>query len=99
MVRIKLVGCNYHKTTIETKENDIVKIKKEFDNEFDKYAIAVFNSLNEKIGYVASKKTVSPGNRKNGCIDNIELSNIIDNETSGVITKFKGYFGFVEVST
>ena len=69
MVRIKLVGCNFNKTSNKTIENDVVRLIREPENKFDKEAIAVYNSHNEKIGYVGTAKTVSRGNRKNGCVD------------------------------
>lgn len=97
MARIKLVGCGFHKTKKETIENDMVKLIREPENRFDKEAIAVYNSFDEKIGYVGTAKTVSIGNRKNGCIDNHQLGNMIGNQTTGIITKFKEYFGFIEV--
>lgn len=97
MVKIKLVGCNFHKTNNKTIENDIVKLVREPKNKFDKEAIAVYNDFNEKIGYVGTHKTVSRGNRKNGCIDNHQLGNIMGQEATGIITKFKEYFGFIEV--
>ena len=97
MVKVKLVGCNFHKTSKKTIENEIVRLIREPDNQFDSEAITVYNSLNEKIGYVGTAKTVSRGNRKNGRIDNHQLGNIIGSQCNGVITKFKEYFGFIEV--
>lgn len=101
MEKIKLVGVSFQNFNNEPKENDVVKIKLEKDNEFDKDAIAVFNQNNEKIGYVGTKNTVSQGNRKNGCIDNLELKALLnDNNTEeckGIINKFKSYFGFIMV--
>ena len=41
MVRVKLVGCNFNKPSVKPAEDDIVNIKLERDNEFDKDAIAV----------------------------------------------------------
>lgn len=97
MVRIKLVGCNFHKTNNKTIENDVVRLIREPENKFDKEAIAVYNSHNEKIGYVGTAKTVSVGNRKNGCVDNHQLGNMIGKQATGIVTKFKEYFGFIEV--
>ena len=97
MVRIKLVGCGFNKASKKSVENEVVRLIREPDNEFDKDAIAVFNSLGEKIGYVGTEKTVSTGNRKNGCIDNVQLGNIMKSEARGVLVKFREYFGFVEV--
>lgn len=97
MVKVKLVGCNFHKASKKCYENEVVRLIKEPDNKFDKEAIVVTNSLGETIGYVGSEKTVSRGNRKNGCIDNHQLGNIMSKQTKGIITKFKDYFGFIEI--
>lgn len=97
MILTKLVGCRFHKVSHKTIENDVVRLIREPENKFDKEAIAVYNSHNEKIGYVGTAKTVSMGNRKNGCIDNHQLGNIIGKQATGVITKFKEYFGFIKV--
>lgn len=97
MVKVKLVGCNFNKTTNKTIECDVVNLIREPENKFDKEAIAVYNSHNEKIGYVGTAKTVSMGNRRNGCVDNHQLGNMIGKQATGIITKFKEYFGFVEV--
>lgn len=101
MVRVKLVGCNFNKPSVKPAEDDIVNIKLERNNEFDKNAIAVFNSLNEKIGYIGTNKTVSDGNRKNGCIDNLQLKELLSDKNTdhckGFINKFRDYFGFIVV--
>lgn len=97
MVRIKLVGCNFHEASKKTIENEVVKLVREPENKFDKEAIAVYNALGEKIGYVGSYKTVSMGNRNNGCIDNHQLGNLMGRQAKGIITKFREYFGFIEV--
>ena len=97
MVRIKLVGCNFHPASKKCIENEVVKLVREPDNKFDSEAIVVLNSLGEKIGYVGTAKTVSFGNRKNGCVDNHQLGNIMGFQAHGIITKFKEYFGFIEV--
>ena len=97
MVKIKLVGCQFHSPSKKCMEGEIVKLIREPSNKFDKEAIAVFNGLGEKIGYVGSAKTVSNGNRKNGCIDNHQLNNIMPTQGRGIISKFRDYFGFIEV--
>ena len=97
MVRIKLVGCNFHPASKKCIENEVVRLIREPDNKFDNEAIVVLNSLGEKIGYVGTAKTVSLGNRRNGCIDNHQLGNIMGFQARGIITKFKEYFGFIEV--
>lgn len=99
MVKVKLVGCNFHKASKKTIENEVVRLIKEPDNKFDKNAIVVVNGLGETIGYVGTDKTVSKGNRKNGCIDNIQLNKLMKyNQTRGIITKFRDYFGFIDVT-
>lgn len=99
MVKVKLVGCNFHPASKKTIENEIVKVVREPNNKFDKNAIAVQNSLGETIGYVGTSKTVSIGNRNNGCIDNMQLSNLMKGSfaAKGIVTKFRDYFGFIEV--
>ena len=97
MVKVKLVGCNFHPASKNVTQNDVVRLIREPDNKFDKEAIAVINSLGEKIGYVGTHKTVSRGNRRNGCIDNHQLGNIIGSQANGVVKKMKEYFGFIEV--
>lgn len=100
-MRLKLVGCNFQKPSVVPEPHDVVKIKLEKDNKFDKDAVAVFNHRNERIGYVGTAKTVSDGNRRNGCIDNLDLKSIVDLENDdylAIITKFKGYFGFIDIT-
>lgn len=97
MVKVKLVGCNFHPASKKCIENEVVRLIKEPENKFDKEAIVVVNTLGETVGYVGSHKTVSMGNRNNGCIDNHQLSNIMGHQARGIITKFKEYFGFIEV--
>ena len=100
-LRLKLVGCNFQSPSVEPKPHDVVKIKLERDNKFDKDAIAVFNHKDEKIGYVGTAKTVSEGNRRNGCIDNLDLKSIVDLDNDdylAIITKFREYFGFIDIT-
>ena len=100
-LKIKMVGCNFQKPTIIPEVNDVVKIKLEPENKFDKDAIAIINHKGERIGYVGTSNTVSQGNRNHGCIDNLDLKSIVDFESDtyvAIITKFKNYFGFVEIT-
>lgn len=100
-MRLKLVGCNFQKPSVEPEPHDVVKIKLEKDNKFDKDAVAVFNHRNERIGYVGTAKTVSDGNRRGGCIDNLDLKSIVDLEHDdylAIITKFRGYYGFIDIT-
>lgn len=98
-MRVKLVGCRFHKVSHKTIEDDVVRLIREPENKFDDKAIAVYNSHNEKIGYVASSNTISQGNRTNGCIDNIELGDLMKQEAKGIITKFRDSFGFIEIQS
>lgn len=97
MVKVKLVGCNFHPASKKCTENEIVRVIRDPNNKFDPEAIKVVNGLGEIIGFVGTNKTVSHGNRRNGCVDNHQLGNIMGVEARGVITKFKEYFGFIEV--
>ena len=97
MVKVKLVGCNFNKTNNKTIECDVVNLIREPENKFDKEAIAVYNRHSEKMGYVGTAKTVWMGKRRNGCVDNHQLGNMIGSQATGIITKFKEYFGFIEV--
>jgi len=53
-VIIPIFGTKYY-TFIEPTIHEIVTLHKEKDNPFDKFAIAVYNCKNEKIGYVSKK--------------------------------------------
>ena len=97
MVKVKLVGCNFHPASKKCAENEVVRVIRDPNNKFDPEAIKVVNGLGEIIGFVGTNKTVSHGNRRNGCVDNHQLGNIMGVEARGVITKFKEYFGFIEV--
>ena len=100
--KIKLVGCNFATPKKTPEVGDIIKVKLEPDNKVDKDAIMVINQDGEKIGYVGTNNTVSEGNKRNGCVDNITLKKLInfDNDDNylGIITKFKEYFGFCDIT-
>lgn len=100
-LKIKMVGCNFQQPSMAPQVHDVVKLKLEPENKFDENAIAIFNHKDERIGYVGTQKTVSDGNRRNGCIDNLDLKSIMnfeDNSYLAIITKAKGYFGFIDVT-
>lgn len=100
-MRLKLVGCNFATPTVKPQANDVVKLKLEPSNKFDKDAIMVLNHRNEKIGYIGTTNTVSDGNRRNGCIDNIDLKSMVNLENDdylAIITKFRDYFGFIDIT-
>lgn len=94
MLKIKMVGLNYQKPSNPIAENDMVIFKHEKDNPVDSQAIAIFNIDGEKIGYVATKKTISPNNRKNGCIDNVEFLKVLHGNNIGTVTMAKRAFGY-----
>ena len=100
--KVKLVGCNFAKPTRTPAVGDVIKIKLEPDNKFDPDAIMVLNHNGEKIGYIGTNNTVSEGNKANGCLDNKTLKSLVDfkddQDYLGIITKFKGYFGFIDIT-
>ena len=105
--KLKLVGCSFQKFQNIPKKGDAVFLKLEPKNEFDENAIAVYNEQREKIGYIGTDKTVSTGNRKNGCIDNVDLHIIANtsdvnlndkNSYIAILSKFKDYFGFIDLT-
>jgi len=101
-LRCKLVGMKFAKPSVKPQVNDVVKLKLEPDNPHDRHAIAVLNHKDEKIGYIGTENTVSQGNKDNGCITNLDLKPLIDfdNDDSyvAIITKERGYFGFLDVT-
>lgn len=94
MLRIKMVGLNYQRPSTQVVENDMVIFKHEKDNPVDSQAIAIFNIDGEKIGYVATNKTISPNNRKNGCIDNIEFLKVLHENNIGIVTMARRAIGY-----
>ena len=96
-MKIKIVGMNFQKPQHPAVEDDIVSFVHEADNPVDPQAIKVLNSHNEHIGYVATKKTVSNGNRKNGCLDNTQILPLLADGLSGRVTLVRSNFGFAEL--
>ena len=72
-LKCKVVGLSYHKVENPVTSGDTVYLIAESNNEFDNDAIAVYNKENELLGFVASDKTLSPQNRRNGSKSNLEL--------------------------
>lgn len=72
-LKCKVVGLSYHKVDNPVISGDTVYLIAESNNEFDNDAIAVYNKENELLGFVASDKTLSPQNRRNGSKSNLEL--------------------------
>lgn len=101
-LRCKLVGMSFANPSIAPQVNDVVKLKLEPENPHDHHAIMVLNSRDEKIGYIGTDNTVSAGNRKNGCLTNLDIKPLIDFDDDdsylAVITKEKGYFGFLDIT-
>lgn len=100
--KVKLVGCNFAKPSRAPEVGDVIKVKLEPENKYDKNAIVVLNDDGEKIGYVGTDNTVTKGNKANGCVDNVTLKSLVDFDNNqdylGIITKFKGYFGFIDIT-
>ena len=94
--KIKIVGCKYHgdKAFVGCP----VTLFHDETNKFDKNAIAVIAG-DKRIGFVGTSKTVKPGNRKNGCIDNVQLLNMVDNLSSvtAIITYLTDSFGYASI--
>ena len=80
-LKCKVVGLSYHKVDNPVTSGDTVYLIAESNNEFDNDAIAVYNGVNQKIGYVASDKTLSPQNYRNGSKSNLELQFELNFET------------------
>lgn len=101
-LKCKLVGMNFAKPSKAPQVHDVVKLKLEPNNPHDRHAIMVLNNKNEKIGYIGTDNTVSEGNRKNGCLTNLDIKPLIDFDDDdsylAVITKEKGYFGFLDIT-
>ena len=79
-LKCKVVGLSYHKVDNPVTSGDTVYLIAESNNEFDNDAIAVYNGVNQKIGYVASDKTLSPQNYRNGSKSNLELQFLLNFE-------------------
>lgn len=99
-IRLKMVGMKFQKPSKVPQWNDAVTLVHEKDNPHDPNAVAILNSLDERIGYVGTPKTVSRGNRKNGCIDNQQLLHEMDLDNDryiAFISKARDGFGFINV--
>lgn len=94
-MRIKIVGINFTEHTAI--ENEVISFVHEADNVHDPNAIAVINSDGHRFGYVATSRTLTNGNRKNGCIDNVEFLQALNSSTKGVIDKIFDNFGYANI--
>ena len=76
--KAKVVGLNFHPIRNKVVNGDYLKLVHE-ENEFDPYAIAVYNFEGEKVGFIANTdRTLSPENRKNGNLSALELHETFD---------------------
>ena len=75
----------------------LLPIFHETDKAHDPNAIAVINSDGHRFGYVATSRTLSNGNRKNGCVDNVEFLQVLNSSTKGVIDKIFDSFGYANI--
>ena len=94
--KVKLVGCRFYPDNACI--NDTVKFVHDKTNKFDKNAVKVL--VNDKhVGFVGTINTVTNGNRKNGCIDNVELLNLpIElSQLKGIITYITNSFGYINL--
>ena len=94
-MRIKIVGIKF--TKYSAVENEIIRFVHESDNPHDKNAIAVINSDGHRFGYVATERTLSEGNRRKGCIDNVEFLQVLTDDTVGVVDKIYNGFGYANI--
>ena len=94
-MRIKIVGINFTKNTAV--ENEVVGFVHEADNVHDTNAIAVLNRDGQRFGQLATSNTLTNGNRKNGCIDNVEFLQILNSSTKGVVDKIFDSFGYANI--
>ena len=95
IMRIKIVGINFTEHTAV--ENEVISFVHEADNVHDPNAIAVINSDGHRFGYVATSRTLTNGNRKNGCIDNVEFLQVLNSSTKGVVDKIFDSFGYANI--
>ena len=94
-MRIKIVGIQFTKHSAV--EDEVISFVHETDNPHDPNAIAVLNSDGHRFGYVATKKTITPGNRRRGCIDNEEFLKILNQNTTAVVDKIFDKFGYANI--
>ena len=94
--KIKIVGCKYHDHKAFT--GCPVTLVHDNSNKFDDYAIAVV-AEGKRVGFVGTEKTVTEGNRRNGCIDNKQLFDMVDNllHVEAVVTYITETFGYASI--
>lgn len=94
--KVKLVGCNFYPDNVLV--DDEVKFVHDKTNKFDKNAVKVLFK-DKHVGFVGTVNTVTNGNRRNGCIDNVELLNlpIKLSDIKGVVTYITNSFGYISI--
>lgn len=91
--RIKIVGINY--TKYSAKVGEVITLIHQTDNPHDKYAIGTHNENGDRFGYVA--RTLSENNRKNGCIDNKEVLELLPHTTKVVVEEMYNGYGYAKI--
>ena len=94
--KIKIVGCKYHEDKAFV--GCPVTLFHDKTNKFDENAIAVIAG-GKRIGFVGTANTVTDGNRRKGCVDNVQLLNMVDNPlyVTAVITYLTDSFGYASI--
>lgn len=93
--RIKIVGINYTKYSAQIGE--VVTLIHEKDNPHDAQAIGVYNEEGNRFGYVARERTLSVNNKKNGCISNEEVLELLPHATKVIVEEMHNGFGYAKI--
>lgn len=93
--RIKIVGINYTKYSAQIGE--VVTLIHEKDNPHDAQAIGVYNEEGNRFGYVARERTLSVNNKKNGCINNEEVLELLPHATKVIVEEMHNGFGYAKI--
>lgn len=93
--RIKIVGINYTKYSAQIGE--AITLIHEKDNPHDSKAIGVYNEEGNRFGYVARERSLSPNNKKNGCISNEEVLELLPHATKVIVEEIHNGFGYAKI--
>ena len=93
--RIKIVGINYTKYSAQIGE--VITLIHEKDNPHDSKAIAAYNEKGNRFGYVAREQTLSVNNKKNGCISNEEVLELLPHATRVIVEEMHNGFGYAKI--
>ena len=93
--RIKIVGINYTKYSAQVGE--VITLIHEKDNPHDSKAIAAYNEKGNRFGYVAREQTLSVNNKKNGCISNEEVLELLPHATKVIVEEMHNGFGYAKI--